>query len=200
MPASTETGSEFGKLAEEVEYAWAGETIKRVGSVVHRCIQWIARDGIENWDHDRITNLHGRYEAMFHQAGLTGKDLDWACNQVSLALSRLLNDPRGLWILSNVHAYPHNEFPLTGMLGDKLVNLIIDRTFIDAQGTCWIIDYKTSRHDGPDRESFLDQEQQRYAGQLNRYAQLMQQLENRPIKLGLYFPLLQGWREWEYKL
>ena len=200
VPSSTETGSEFGKLAEEVEYAWAGETIKRVGTVVHRCIQWIARDGIENWDHDRIANLHGRYEAMFHQAGLIGKDLDWACNQVSLALSRLLNDPRGLWILSNVHAYPHNEFPLTGMLGDKLVNVIIDRTFIDEQGTCWIIDYKTSRHDGPDRESFLDQEQQRYAGQLNRYAQLMQQLENRPIRLGLYFPLLQGWREWEYKL
>ena len=76
--------------------------------------------------------------------------------------------------------------------------VIIDRTFIDAHGTCWIIDYKTSRHEGPDREAFLDQEQQRYAGQLNRYARLMQQLGNRTIKLGLYFPLLQGWREWDY--
>jgi len=196
--APTPPNSEIGLLAEEVEYAWAGETIKRVGSVVHRCIQWIARDGIENWDRNRINNLHDRYEALFRQAGLTAKDLDWACKQVSLALTGMLNDPRGLWILSNVHAYPHNEYPLTGIVGDKLVNVIIDRTFIDAHGTCWIIDYKTSRHESPDREAFLDQEQQRYAGQLNRYARLMQQLENRPIKLGLYFPLLQGWREWDY--
>ena len=165
---------------------------------MHRCIQWIARDGIENWDRTRINNLHDRYEAMFRQAGLTGKDLYWACNQVTLALTGMLDDPRGMWILSNVHAYPHNEYPLTGKLGDTLVNVIIDRTFIDAHGTCWIIDYKTSRHEGPDREAFLDQEQQRYAGQLNRYARLMQQLGNRTIKLGLYFPLLQGWREWDY--
>ena len=195
---TTQPNTEIGLLAEEVEYAWAGETIKRVGSVMHRCIQWIARDGIENWDRTRINNLHDRYEAMFRQAGLTGKDLYWACNQVALALTGMLDDPRGMWILSNVHAYPHNEYPLTGKLGDTLVNVIIDRTFIDAHGTCWIIDYKTSRHEGPDREAFLDQEQQRYAGQLNRYARLMQQLENRTIKLGLYFPLLQGWREWDY--
>jgi len=189
---------EIGMLAEQVEYAWAGETIKRVGSVVHRCIQWIAREGIENWDHTRINHLRGRYEAMFRQVGLTGEDLNWACNQVALALNGLLDDPRGLWIVSNVHADPHNEYPLTGMAGDKLINVIIDRTFIDETGTRWIIDYKTSRHEGPDRENFLDQEQQRYASQLNRYGRLMQQLENRRIKLGLYFPLLQGWREWGY--
>ncbi len=195
---SVQPAEEISLLAEEVEYAWAGETIKRVGSVVHRCIQWIAREGIENWDKARIKNLHNRYEAMFRQDGMTGKDLDWACNQAALALTGILNDPRGFWILSNVHACPYNEFPLTGMLDDKLVNVIIDRTFVDEHDNCWIIDYKTSRHEGPDREAFLDQEQLRYRNQLSRYAKLMQQLENRPIKLGLYFPLLQGWREWEY--
>jgi len=75
------------------------------------------------------------------------------------------------------------------------MNVIIDRTFIDADGTLWIIDYKTSRHEGPDVNAFLDQEQERYRPQLEKYGVLLQNCDNRPIKLGLYFPLLRGWRE-----
>ena len=32
--------------------------------------------------------------------------------------------------------------------------------------------------------------------QLERYGRLMSQLEDRPLRLALYFPLLKGWREW----
>ena len=43
---------------------------------------------------------------------------------------------------------------------------------------------------------FLDREQQRYRAQLERYAALMRRIDEQPVKLGLYFPLLKGWREW----
>ena len=76
--------------------------------------------------------------------------------------------------------------------------IVIDRTFVDAAGTRWIIDYKTGVHAGGEVDAFLDQEQQRYFPQLTRYANILQTMENRPIRLGLYFPLLGGWREWEY--
>ena len=45
-------------------------------------------------------------------------------------------------------------------------------------------------------EKFLDNEQERYREQLERYARLMAQRDARPIRLALYFPLLGGWREW----
>ena len=45
-------------------------------------------------------------------------------------------------------------------------------------------------------DEFLDNERERYRAQLERYAQLMQALGDEPIRLGLYFPLLSGWREW----
>jgi len=59
-----------------------------------------------------------------------------------------------------------------------------------------IVDYKTGPHEGGDLEASLDREQERYRKQLEQYAALMCMLDNRPVKLGLYFPLLKGWREW----
>ena len=39
---------------------------------------------------------------------------------------------------------------------------------------------------------------QRYKSQLENYAKLINLLDNKAIKFGLYFPLMQGWREWDY--
>jgi ATP-dependent helicase/nuclease subunit A len=58
------------------------------------------------------------------------------------------------------------------------------------------VDWKTSAHEGGDRETFLDRELERYRGQLERYARALQLMEpDRPVKAGLYFPLLDAWRE-----
>jgi hypothetical protein len=54
------------------------------------------------------------------------------------------------------------------------------------------VDYKTSRHDGTDLDGFLDREKMRYAPKLGEYSV---RLEN--ARMGLYFPLLRGWREWD---
>ena len=65
-------------------------------------------------------------------------------------------------------------------------------------GTRWIIDYKTGTHTGSDLDRFLENEQARYRAQLEGYASVIQTLDARPIRLGLYFPMLQGWREWPF--
>ena len=66
----------------------------------------------------------------------------------------------------------------------------------DADGTRWVIDWQTSRHEGGDREAFLDRELERYRAQLGRYADAMRSVEpGRPLRVGLYFPLLDAWRE-----
>ena len=74
-----------------------------------------------------------------------------------------------------------------------------DRIDKRADGTYRIIDYKTGDHLGDDIEKFLDDEQNRYYEQLNRYAAIMAQKEDNKIQLGLYFPLLKKWRYWEYQ-
>jgi hypothetical protein len=81
-------------------------------------------------------------------------------------------------------------------VGVEIVRVAVDRTFVDARGDRWIVDFKTSEHEGGSLERFLDSEQARYAPQLNRYAALIRPLGPEPIRVGLYFPLLSAWREW----
>ena len=85
------------------------------------------------------------------------------------------------------------------------MNVAIDRTFTDEDGTPWIIDFKTGGHEGSDVDAFLDNEQKRYRAQLENYASLLHAMRDPSdapwpkIKLGLYFPLLKGWREWHWQ-
>jgi hypothetical protein len=69
---------------------------------------------------------------------------------------------------------------------------------VDGGGRRWIIDYKAGRHEGSDIEAFLDREMERYRPQLERYAKMMSRMEDRPVSLGLFFPLVQGWRQWDW--
>ena len=84
---------------------------------------------------------------------------------------------------------------LTGLHEGSVVNITIDRMFIDAGGDRWIVDYKTSTHEGGERELFLAQQGERYAPQLQRYAAIAAAMWPEPIRLALYFPLLAEFRE-----
>ena len=53
----------------------------------------------------------------------------------------------------------------------QIVNAVIDRTFV-TDGMRWVVDFKTSPHEGGDLDAFLDSEAQRYEAQLRRYAHL----------------------------
>ncbi|MBV9226053.1 MAG: hypothetical protein JOY85_18625, partial [Acidobacteriaceae bacterium] len=55
-----------------------------------------------------------------------------------------------------------------------------------------------SDHRGGDLPSFLAAEQRRYRAQMDDYAALLSRMAKGPIFLGLYFPLLDAWQEWEF--
>ncbi|HSR62389.1 MAG TPA: 3'-5' exonuclease, partial [Gammaproteobacteria bacterium] len=177
------------------EFEWAGETIKHIGTVTHRAIQQIAETGIAEWDQERILSNEERYRGALLRLGVVESDLAWAVNNVIKALNNLISDEHGRWILDPAHKGVRNEYAVSGLYRGRVVNAIIDRTFIDSENIRWIIDYKTSRHEGPDVQAFLDREQERYRSQLEKYAILLRHMENIEIRLGLYFPLLCGWRE-----
>lgn len=195
-PAIRWTGAAMPAPAEpEVVFEWAGETARHVGTVVHRMLQNMGLQG-GHWSAARLASLRPVCRAALARRGVARQALEEAADRVVAALNRCLEDPRGRWILDPGQREARCEYSLTGVLGGQLVHVIMDRTFIDADGVRWIVDYKTGAHEGGGVEAFLDREQERYRDQLERYARLMALREDRPIRLGLYFPLLAGWREW----
>ena len=186
---------EAGRAREEIEFSWAGEAARHVGSVVHRWLQRIAEDGLAGWDTKRVRALTKVFESELVACGLSAHDVAEGAARVTDILERTLADERGRMLLGP-HQDARCELRLSGAGKDGFVNVVVDRTFVDESGTRWIVDYKTGAHAGGDVAAFLDREQERYRGQLEQYAALLRALDPRPIRLGLYFPLLNGWREW----
>ncbi len=184
---------------EHVEFEWAGEAAKHMGTVVHRFLERIGSEGLDQWDLRRIEELTPVYRAQLLQVGVPASEVNALAGRVRSALVATLEHGRGRWILDPEHDAARSEYALTGVVDGEPVGVVIDRTFVDEDGTRWIIDYKSSVHIGGGLDAFLDRERERYRYQLERYARLMANVEKRPIRLGLYFPLLQGWREWRYE-
>ncbi|MBK7903121.1 MAG: UvrD-helicase domain-containing protein [Proteobacteria bacterium] len=183
--------------AAAVEFNWVTETARHVGTVVHRELQRFAREGgAPPGDAVERTAVQRRFAAELAELGVPYERRNAAVAKALEAVSRTLVDERGRWLLDASHGSSRSELALTGVVDSGLVSIVVDRTFVDATGLRWIVDYKTSSHEGAGLDEFLDNERERYRGQLERYAQLMQALGDEPIRLGLYFPLLSGWREW----
>ena len=182
---------------QEIEFSWAGETARHIGSIVHRWLQHIAEDEVIGWDMARIEGLHNTFKQNLIACGISGSngDIESAVARITTALIHAVSDTRAQWLLGP-QKDAQNELRMTTLIGGELMSLVIDRTFLSMDGQRWIVDYKTSSHEGTDVEFFLDREQERYRTQLNRYAALMREIDGQQIKLGLYFPLLKGWREW----
>jgi ATP-dependent exoDNAse (exonuclease V) beta subunit len=180
-----------------VAFEWVGDTLRHVGTLVHRIIEEIGREGLDAWNSGRIRRSRQRWETALTALGVPPAELPAAAMRVERALEAILADERGRWILTPRDS-SRSEFPLTGVVAGGLVSGIVDRTFLDEAGVRWIIDFKTSMHEGGSVDVFLDNEQSRYRSQLERYAELFSHMEDAPIRLGLYFPLLSGWREWSW--
>ncbi|TLY56926.1 MAG: hypothetical protein E6K51_08065 [Gammaproteobacteria bacterium] len=176
------------------EFSWVGKTQRHVGTVVHAFLARLA----DSAPLPTPEALEGAREAVARQLGHAGvpeREQDEATRQVLAALARTVADERGRWLLGAGHREASSELALTGLAAGRLRSVVIDRCFVDESGTRWVVDYKTSRHEGGGLESFLAEELERYRGQLSTYAALAQQLGPEPVRAALYFPLLRAFRE-----
>jgi len=176
-----------GRIEEQIEFSWVGETARHMGTVVHRWLQRIAEDRLEGWDADRIASYRMVVRSQLFSRGVSGSELEKATEKVLTALRNAIADPKGRWVLGT-----HPEASSEYRIRTREHSYVIDRLIRDANGTRWVVDYKTSGHEGADIAGFLDREQQRYAAQLDAYAAALGGANR-----GLYFPLHAGWREWK---
>lgn len=195
LPAAPElTHLPLARAALEVqEFSWVGETQRHIGTIVHA---WLARaaDSGVLLSAAGIDAQRAALEGELRRQGVAAAERRAAAGVIATALQRTFADETGRWILAP-HRDARSELPLTGLSEGRLRSVVIDRSFVDESGTRWVIDYKTSRHEGGGLEEFLAQEMQRYAAQLRTYAALAGALGPEPVRAALYFPLLGVLRE-----
>ena len=185
-------------IDEEQPFEWASQTAQATGIVLH--------DFLEHHSHEILAitvnkHLQELWRAELQSMQLQQEQISVAIKRLSLAVKNIQQDPQGQWIFSDkLHTDIHNEYAITSIEDGQIKQYRIDRTFVDSDNVRWIIDYKSTTHFEDDVEKFVDQQLQErgYKSQLNGYAQAFKQLEDRPIKLAIYFPLLTQWREWTY--
>lgn len=173
------------------EYSWVGQTARAIGTIVHRELQQRAWCGTAVAASDATLD----HAAALAELGVPRNERPAAGRRIADAVQRTLSDERGRWLLLARQREASSERRLTGVVDGQVVNVIIDRMLVDEEGTRWVIDFKTSSHEGGEVQGFIDSEAMRYAPQLRRYAGLAGALGPEPVRCALYFPLLGVFRE-----
>lgn len=177
-------------LGDPLNHPEIGDYVaKCTGTVFHRLLQ---RFSTNNFD------TSGRVEEACQLAlkrmGLIGQELQEATTQAMTALENFFSDEKGRWILDRNHQARHSEWALSQQTAKGVENIVIDYSFIDADGVRWIVDYKLTHHQSLSLDE-LQVEVAKYRGQLNKYRQIVSAMEQRVVRCGLYFPLAKVFTE-----
>jgi ATP-dependent exoDNAse (exonuclease V) beta subunit len=186
-PVKWSRPEERAELEREPTFEWVGDNLRHAGTVVHAILQRLARN-------PAYQPAAGVIRQSLAQLGVPRTELEATATRVRQAISCTLASPRGQWILSP-HQDSRCELSVAARVDGQTLSGRIDRTFIDSSGTRWIVDFKTSWHEGGGLDRFLDEQHRRYREQLEHYGRLFA-AKGAPVRLGLYFPLLDAWREW----
>jgi len=191
FPKSSESTNQQSALQTPVDFYWVGEEARLAGTVVHRWLQLAVRLGIDHITADKA-RVRSTTREWLRQMGIGTEVAQSVSRRVEMALQNMLTDEKGRWLLSGAG---EAELAITGVYAGELVSVVIDRVRIDEYGTHWIVDYKTSTHEGGRLGEFLRAESDRYRAQLQRYQQLYAAYAQADTRCALYFPLLQRFVE-----
>tara|TARA_R110001592_G_scaffold260282_1_gene524729 strand:- start:53839 stop:57324 length:3486 start_codon:yes stop_codon:yes gene_type:complete len=161
---------------------------RHTGTVLHRILRQIVMQGVANWNNKRVIDQLPFWKVQLQHLGLTKFDEPLALLQ--RAATNCLEDESALWLLNHQHLESQCEYSI-GYLSQngEPKTAVVDRCFV-SEDVQWIIDYKTSEpSEGESQESFVAREINQYRGQLEHYAELFKQMNDRPTKIALYFPL-----------
>jgi len=179
-------------------FEWARADAAIVGTIAHRYLARRAAEAGLMRDETTRAVLAPKIRAELAAEGLAGKALEDAAATVLATLAAVEGAERGRWLFDPRHEDARSEWALAGVDAGQVVHVTLDRSFV-ADGVRWSVDFKTGRHEGSEVDAFLASEVERYRDQLERYARVVRSLDPRPIRLALYYPLVEGgWREWAF--
>lgn len=197
LTPSVRRASDAGHLAmASLDLSPRREEGRIAGTLIHELFERIAREGLARWSAGTMPVDGKALREDLISRGIPRGRADACLERVLSTIERTLGSTRGRWILDS-HQNAACELALTGLINGLPVHAVIDRTFVDEHGICWVIDYKTSLPGKEESvETFMARERERYRAQLDDYRRLLV-LDNprRCVRAALYFPMIDGWCE-----
>jgi len=181
-PPGLRTAGNRPEDLDENEAASAASLEASIGTLVHRCLELIVRQGLPAWPAHRLDSLTPGWRRWLQAQGHDETQAAQGASEALSALRTTLDSATGRWLLAD-HESGAAEQAWSSRDGDVAVNHVIDRIFI-ADGVRWIIDYKTVRV--PVEE--LPARAEGFRLQLERYAGLFAG-DPLPLRLAVWFPL-----------
>lgn len=195
VPAATQAVREAPDAANEdappLPEATSPTLPAAVGTLVHRYLELIARDGLGAWNAERLERCRRGASQWLSARGFTADEALTGAEACLQALRTTLHSEDGRWVLGQrleavaEECWLSRESAEGGSEGAWLRQHVIDRSFV-ADGVRWIIDYKTLQQLPPMQT--LETVAAGHRGQLERYAGLYRQA-GLPLKMGIYFPV-----------
>jgi ATP-dependent helicase/nuclease subunit A len=169
---------------------WSNPYLSQIGTLIHEILQIMSTQGL-----NVLPKIRDNLPKKLAAAGVVASYQEKCLVIIDKAIKQTLKSERGQWLLSDKHVDAKSEFSINVLSGNEVVHYVIDRTFVDEHNIRWIVDYKTSEIS--DDEAFLVSAKNRHKEQLENYGRAMRLIDDRKIKLALFFPLFAGWCEWE---
>jgi ATP-dependent helicase/nuclease subunit A len=170
------------------------------GTAVHAFLEAIAKRLVDGINVEallrEVESWAPRIVALLRGEGLQPVVIERLARRVKTALTKMLQDEEGRWILSQ-HAQASNELALTAW-SDTRSSVRLDRVFHGGSKPIepgadylWIIDYKTATHGRERVDEFLVEERAKYTDQMKVYARMMKdRVTSGKLRVGLYYPML----------
>ena len=167
---------------------WLGPP-RLAGTLVHQILKRLAEQPLPIDCKAWCVQQAPSWRLQLQQLGLAQDHLEQGLARVERLIRNCLEDQRGRWLLDYSHQQSACELPISFDNGSRTQHWVVDRTFIDASGQRWIIDYKTASCPAEfSFDDFIEQECQRYRPQLSNYARAFAAMETASIRCALYFP------------
>jgi ATP-dependent exoDNAse (exonuclease V) beta subunit len=154
------------------------------GTLAHQYLEMIASQDIAAWPAERVRGLLPAMRHYLQQKGHAVTAASQAAQSVLDNLLTTMNSEVGQWVLQSRES-AQSELAISILEDGQLKSYVIDRTFI-ADGTRWIIDYKSAMLSADSSNAALKAAAEPYRKQLNGYAQLFKD-EPYPICKAIFF-------------
>lgn len=154
------------------------------GTLVHRYLEFIAKEGLERWPITRVEQAQPRMYSWFMGRGYSVGQAEELSNEALQHLKCTLASEDGKWILRH-RDDAGCEVVFSHVSGEGAKMNVVDRTFVE-NNIRWIVDYKTTRIPADVAPNELLAIAQGYSHQLDRYEALFASA-SLPVKRGIFF-------------